>query len=148
MFKFRLEAVLRQRQQQLEEAQLALAEAMRREIELRRLLGRLREEKEESRRELRRAEAEGLSADEFLLRRWHLDGLRLKIAQTAKKLEESVAEVHRRRSRLMEAAKRKKMVETLKHKAFSAYQAQERRQERIMLDEFAVLGFARARGKN
>ncbi|MBW1712529.1 MAG: flagellar export protein FliJ [Deltaproteobacteria bacterium] len=146
MFRFSLEAVLNLRIREVEVAQIALAEEMRRAGDLKRNIDHLAGVEQEKIGELIQIETRGLKVAEYLLRRWHLDGLRARIERLSQDLTRCQEEVANRRQALMEANKKKKMVERLKEKAWQSYQEEERRRERKAVDEFSVLGYARTRG--
>ena len=143
MFRFSLEAVLKQRRRLEELAQMSLAEEVRRERDLTATINTMEGERKHDQNELVRREVEGLGVSEYLLRRWRLDGLHSQIQGNKKYLLASKKEVVRRRQSLVEAAKKKKTVQRLKEKAWAAYLEVERRAEMKALDEFAVLGHAR-----
>ncbi len=143
MFRFSLEAVLRQRVRQFEVAQMALAEVRRQELEIKELIKNLEKGRDEAAAELTARESRGLSVDEFLLRRWHLEGLYQRMREAMASLSRCRAEAVKRRGVLVEATKKKKTVERLKEKAWRQHLAQERAQEQKAIDEFAVLSFVR-----
>lgn len=145
MFRFSLEAVLKQRKRLEELAQLSLAEELRRESNLTTAIATMEGERRRDQNELVRREAEGLRVSEYLLRRWRLDGLYRQIQGHKKRLLASKREVIRRRQSLVEAAKKKKVVQRLKERAWLAYLEEERHAEMKTLDEFAVLHHARRR---
>lgn len=144
MFTFSLEAVLKIRQRAVEQAQLDLAEEMREETRIRTDLANRIREREESRMDLLGRSTQGLSANEFLIRRLHLDGLRASVKELRAGLTEAQQRVEDRRQALIAADREKKAVERLKERAYEKYQEDQRRLEMKALDEFAVIGFARA----
>jgi len=147
MFRFSLEAVLKQRRRLEELAQLSLAEELRRERDLTTAIETMEGERHHDQKELLRREAEGVEVSEYLLRRWRLDGLYGQIQGQKKNLSASKREATRRRQSLVEATKKKKTVQRLEEKAWAAYLEEERRAEMKTLDEFAVLRHARREGK-
>ena len=145
MFNFPLEAVLKIRHRKLEQAQLALAESLRAVERIRGELSALTRERERGKEEMRNRSLEGLPADEFILRRRHLNGLRVKSGQLREELVGCHRVVAQRRQELVAADKEKKMVERLKEQAYVRYGQEVKAREMKALDEFAVIRFARAR---
>ncbi len=145
MFKFSLEAVLKVRTRKLEQAQLALAESLRAVADIETRLARLNRERRIGKEEMQNRSSEGISADEFIIRRRHLNGLRVKNRMLLEELEGCRKVAQKRREELAEAHKEKKMVDRLKEKAYIQYGREAKTREMKALDEFAVIGFARAR---
>ncbi len=145
MFKFSLEAVLQVRSRKLEQAQLSLAESLRaiREIEDR--LARVDWRRRTGNEEMHRRSGEGISADEFILRRMYLNGLLAQSRQLKEELQKCRETAEKKRRELVAADKEKKMVERLKEQAYIRYGQEAKARETKALDEFAVIGFARAR---
>ena len=145
MFKFPLEAVLKVRTRKLEQAQLALAESLRAMADLERRLTGLDRERLMAKEEMRTRSAEGIAADEFIIRRRYLNGLRVKNRMLREELEGCRRVALQRRQELAQAHKEKKMVDRLKEKAYLEFSEEAKARERKALDEFAVIGYARAR---
>lgn len=136
---------MKHRTRREELAQLALAKEVRREMEIKQTIARLEEEQRQQQAEMAELELTGVKVSEYLLHRWRLDGLYAGIKENQVKLDACQREINRRRQTLVEASREKKTVERLKEKALLAYQAEERRQEMKALDDFAILGFVRAK---
>ena len=147
MFRFNLEPVLKLRARTLEKAQVALAESQRAEAAVRTRLKGLGAEKERARLEFAARTAAGLKAEEYLLRRFHLDGLGKRIQETKKELAGCRKVVHKRRQELVKADREKKMTERLKELSYERYQEEMKLRELKALDEFSVLRFARTGGR-
>lgn len=145
MFKFPLEAVLKVRIRKLEQAQLSLAEALRAVADLDgRILG-LERERLLAKEEMATRSAQGIAADEFIVRRRHLNGMRVQARMLREELEGCRQVAAQRRLELAQSHKEKKMVDRLKEKAYEEYSREAKAREMKALDEFAVIGFARAR---
>lgn len=147
MFQFNLEPVLKLRQRTLEKAQIALAESQRVEAAVLARLKGLGAEGEKARQEFLARIAVGLRAEEYILHRLHLDGLKRRIEETKKELAGCRKVVHKRRQDLLKADREKKMVERLKELAYERYQEEMKLKELKDLDEFSVLRFARTGGR-
>ena len=144
MFKFSLEAVLKVRIRKLEQAQLALAESRRAVAAVEAELSAVERKRRTGKKEMRDRSVKGISADEFILRRMYLNGLRVESRQLREKLEGCLKAAEKRREELVSANKDKKMVERLKEQAYTRYSQEAKTREMKALDEFAVIGFARA----
>jgi flagellar FliJ protein len=147
MFRFNLEPVLKLRARTLERAQVALAESQRAEAAVMTRLKGLGAERERARQEFLARTAAGLKDEEYLLRRFHLDGLKKRIQETKQELAGCRKVVLKRRQELIKADREKKMVERLKEMAYQRYQEEMKLKELKALDEFSVLRFARAGGR-
>ena len=145
MFKFPLEAVLQVRSRKLEQAQLALAETLREIRDLEIKLAQVERKQRDGKKEMEKRSGEGISADEFILRRMYLNGLLAQARQFKDELAECRKKAHQRRQDLVAADRDKKMVERLKEQAYVRYGQEAKAREIKALDEFAVIGFARAR---
>lgn len=145
MFVFSLEAVLKARIRKVEQAQLALARSQRAVQDIETRLAGNTGERRVRKEELRDRSAAGISADEFIVRRRHLNGLRVEGRRLTEELSGVLRVVDQRREELVAADREKKMVERLKEKARERYAREAKAREMKALDEFAVLGFARAR---
>lgn len=142
-FKFKLETVLKVktrieelRQKELSEAEYRREQAHRqlllRQAEVDRTLNNYGEDLQR-RIDVRQA----VNYDRFLI--W----LNKQVDLAAVHLEQCVRQVAEARSRLIEAAKEKQILEKLKEKAFEEYQAEELRLENKFLDELGTGGFVR-----
>lgn len=143
MFVFRLEAVLKQRRRQEEEAARALAEEQRKQRDMIARIAQIQEERAVAQARMLEQESAGIRAAEFLLNRQYIDSLTAGIRQSRTDLEAIRADVLKKQTALMRASKRRRMLETLKDKAEQAYISEMNRREALALDEFAVLRTAR-----
>ena len=143
MFVFRLEAVLKQRRRQEEEAARDLADEQRKQRDMISRIAQLREDRTIGQARMLKQEESGISAAEFLLNRQYIDSLTVRIRQSQTDLAAIKREVSKKQAVLMQASKRRRVMETLKDKAQQAYQSEMNRREAIILDEFAVLQTAR-----
>jgi len=135
MFRFRLEPVLRVRkwteeklQQELARCQMAWKAALA-------CLGALKEQKSRYRAELQDRQGRGITAAEMNLYRAYLERLGTEILHQQDRVRELEWATEAKRLELVEASRKKKVLERLKEKKQEAHAYEETRQETRILDE-------------
>lgn len=138
-FVFRLEAVLRLRKRAEEERQRAVAAAVGRVEERRRLLTRLVQRGEVETRRLRAAmREETLPVDAVLNCRAWIGRLRRECVGVMQELADAEQALAVERARLAEAAKQRKVLEKFKERRAAEYRRAQDRAETAFLDEIGV----------
>lgn len=145
MFKFRLEPVLRVRKRTEEKLQRELAQCRLEWEGACSHLATLEEEQRRYRRELGEKRLRGMTVGELELYDAYLQRLRDERVGQEARVRELGAAVEGKRLELVEAAKRKKILERLKAKQEEIYGEEELRRENRVLDEIA--GQNRLRGE-
>lgn len=137
MFRFRLEPVLQVRKRTEETLQRELAQ---RRLDWEAAYSRLRsmeEDRRRYRRELQDKRMRGMTIAELELYEAYFLRLDDDIARQESRVEKLATAMESKRSELVEAAKKKKILDRLKEKQRQAYSYEEMRQEGRFLDEIA-----------
>ncbi|MCL6589571.1 MAG: flagellar export protein FliJ [Firmicutes bacterium] len=142
-FKFKLETVLKVKSRVEELRQKELKEAEVRREQARRQLAQRQEEMAATVANYR--EQFQANIDLYKANDYHrfIKWLSKQIELATQHLEQCEQEVHRRRLKLMEATREKKVLEKLKEKAYEEYKAEELREEIKFLDELGTSQFFR-----
>jgi flagellar FliJ protein len=143
MFRFRLETVLTQRRHVEERCQKELADARQ---ELSAAQAVLREAKGTHRqcmRDMRRKQRDRFRADDMLLYYPYLERLKLDIELHMKRVAAVERDVEQKRQALLEAVKKRKILEKLKEKQRQAHLKAEAGREQRFTDESAAQQHAR-----
>ncbi len=141
--KFKLQSVLDYRSLREDLARQQLAGAVQRESELLTRLVREQESLEYLQADFDERQRQGMAPHEFAL---HSDHISYKVKVVAEALEEWEAareEVEERRRTLGEASQEKKLLEKVKERQLSEWDAEQRRREMVFLDEIAVQHYKR-----
>ena len=143
MFRFRLETILTQRRHVEETSQKELAEASQ---ELAAAQAVLRETKSTHRqcmRDMRRKQRDRFRADDMLLYYPYLERLKQEIELHMKRIAAAERNVAQKRQALLEAMKKRKILDKLKEKQLQAHLTAEVGRERRFADESAAQQHAR-----
>jgi flagellar FliJ protein len=143
MFRFRLETILTQRRHVEESFQKELAEARQ---ELAAVQADLRESKgrrQQCLRDMRRKQRDHFRADDMLLYYPYLERLKQEIERHMKAAAAAERKVTQKRQALLEAVKRRKIIDKLKEKQLQAYLKTEAGREQRFADEAAAQKHAR-----
>jgi len=134
-FQFRFQRLLELKESQEQSRQGALAEALAlRQTEQDRL-NRLQETRESHLRAGRPPPGADVSVDLLALGAYFSQRLEREIIEQREQVQQVDTVVSRRRDELLEATKERRVFEVLRDKAAESHRRQQRRQERIWLDE-------------
>lgn len=143
-FKFRMQSLLRLREQAREDAQRRLADALRRLAQCDQVVNQIRDELRGLEKHMRDAvKQQPLDVDRLLDGRRHQMTLQARLAELNKALSEAGEEVQRCRRNLVEADREVKVLEKLHERRLAEHQRQAAREEIKQLDEAAVIRAAR-----
>jgi flagellar FliJ protein len=142
MFQFDLEAVLNYRVRVEERCQLALAEAAKRLQHAMDVLEGLQKEKNDLIRHLIKMQENALTSDVIERHFVFIEYLKSKEEKQGAIIINMQEEVSAKRWDLLEAAKKRKVMEALREKKMAAYVSEMAAKERKKLDDFAVITFS------
>jgi flagellar protein FliJ len=144
-FNFRLETVLQHRRRIEEDCQRKLAAALADlAIEKRGLAG-IENSREQGREEFQQKLKSNMTASEMLLYQRYLDQLAFDIADQKRKVAAAAQLFEKRRTELVVALKKRKVLDKLKEKQATAAAKKGLKQERDFMNEIAVIRHARPR---
>lgn len=145
-FRFKYEAVLKQRQAAEDQAQRELAKHMRHRNILRDQLARMQQTMRDSKQQL----SEGLVGQVDVERIREFARYSGQVTLQARQALEQLAQIEQRletaRTELTEAMRQRKAMEVLRDKQYQQWLAEQRRRETVELDELAVQRYARGLG--
>ncbi len=144
MFKFSLEAVLKQRRIREEQAARLLVEASRALSEARQTHERLRQILLEVESDNRRLLELGLPIAEMELRRLREVTLLREVEKARKAVSERRREREEAERQLLARIKDRRLLEQVRERHYQAYIAERERSERLALDEIAIIRAARS----
>ena len=142
MFQFDLEAVLNYRLQVEEQCQLSLAEAVKNLQVAMDVLEGLQKEKNDLIRHLVRMQENALTSDVIARHFIFIEFLKSKEEKQEAIIINMREEVSAKRQDLLEAVKKRKVMDTLRHKKMAAYISEMAAKERKELDDFTVIKFS------
>jgi flagellar FliJ protein len=142
MFQFDLETVLNYRLQIEEQCQLSLAEAAKNLQLAMDVLEGLRKEKNDLIRHLVRMQENALTSDVIARHFIFIEFLKSKEEKQEAMIKNMREEVSAKRQELLEAVKKRKVMDTLREKKMAAYISEMATKERKELDDFAVIKFS------
>ena len=142
MFTFRLQSVLDVRQALKEKALVAFFDEGRRLAREEEILTALLQDRESHVDQLREAANRTLRVSHVAVLVSYLEILRQRIDAQKIVISEASRALEEKRAELIEAAKKKKIMETLKENQLAEYRWETLTRERKELDELAVLRFA------
>ena len=144
-FNFKLETVLQHRRRIEEDCQRKLAAALADlAIEKRGLAG-IENSRDQGRGEFQQKLKSNMTASEVLLYRRYLDQLAFDIADQKRKVAAAAQLFEKRRTELIAALKKRKVLDRLKEKQMTASAKKGLKQERDFMNEMAVIRHARPR---
>jgi len=141
VFRFNLQAVFEYRKSLEKTIQKELSVLKRVLLQERRKIRNLQKGKHSLLKELRERQKISLSASEILLYVRFIEQLSNDIDKQKRKIFEVEKKCDQRRDDLIEATKRRKVLEILKERGFEAYKHQMMKREQDFLDEVAIYGF-------
>jgi len=141
MFQFDLEAVLNYRLQVEEQCQLSLAEAVKNLQVAMDVLEALQKEKNDLIRHLARMQKNTLTSDVIARHFIFIEFLKSKEEKQEAVIVNMRQEVSAKRHDLLEAVKKRKVMDALREKKKAAYISEMAVKDRKELDEFAVIKF-------
>jgi flagellar FliJ protein len=145
-FRFRLEPVLRLRQQKADEAKRVVAERLRRVAAVQREIGLLQQRIEEQVEAMRAGPLVGaLDVGQLARHRHWLSHLQRGLLDAMARVRALEAELARERAGLAEAMKRIRILETLKRRQEERYYEALNREEIAEADELSVQRYVHAR---
>jgi flagellar FliJ protein len=142
MFQFDLEAVLNYRLQVEEQCQLSLAEAVKNLQVAMDVLEGLQKEKNDLIRHLVKMQENALTSDVIARHFIFIEFLKSKEEKQEAIIANMQEEVSAKRQDLLEAVKKRKVMEALREKKMAAYVSEMAAKERKQLDDFAVIKFS------
>lgn len=142
-FRFRLQSVLDHRQHLEELAQAEFAAHLKTQRDCEAQIAWMEQEMKSRRRELAEREQAGMPAREFLLANEYVTVLRLVARREKERLPRLKAAAERARDKLVEAARDRMVLETLRNRHHEAYLKEQGRLEQTALDEVAVGAYVR-----
>jgi len=142
MFQFDLEAVLNYRLQLEEQCQLSLAEAVKNLQVAMDVLEALQKEKNDLIRHLARMQENALTSDVIARHFIFIEFLKSKEEKQEAIIVNMREEVGAKRHDLMEAVKKRKVMDALREKKKAEYVSEMAVKDRKELDEFAVIKFS------
>jgi len=147
-FKFRLKALLKYRNLQEEQFHLALTCALAEYKQSMEEMQRLVNNRDAAMDLLRQKQKHGLRIEEFKLFQNYLDKLNRDVQKQCQTVEKTQNIYHERQRLLLEAAKKRKIVEKFKEKRFNQYQAEQLQEEQKMIDEVGTQVFIHRKAGN
>lgn len=142
-FSFRLQTVLDHRShlEYLAFSRFAQLQKVQQQCELH--IAWLGEEMVRARHELAEREQKGMPAKDFILANEYVTVLRLQLLREQSRLPVLMAQTEEARLKLVEATKKRKVLESLRETHRADYDREQLLQEQRLLDEVAVGSFAR-----
>ena len=142
MFQFDLEAVLNYRLQVEEQCQLSLAEVVKNLQVAMDVLEGLRKEKNDLIRHLVRMQENALTSDVIARHFIFIEFLKSKEEKQEAVIINMREEVSAKRQDLLEAVKKRKVMDALREKKMAAYVSEMAAKERKELDDFSLIKFS------
>lgn len=143
MYRFKLDALLNHRRHQEEDCQKELAQAQRKLSDERKILGRIKTEKQISLEILQTKKKVSTTVADILICMNYIQQLSWDIEHQAMHVQKSAKIVDQKRQDLISIMKKRKTLQKLKSKEKRAYQRTLRQNERKLMDELASIRHAR-----
>jgi flagellar protein FliJ len=143
MFRFRLETILTQRRHVEESFQKELADARQELAAAQAVLREAKGTRRQCMRDMRRKQRDRFRADDMLLYYPYLERLKEDIELHMKRVAAAERNVAQKRQALLDAMKKRKILEKLKEKQLQAYLKAETGREQRFADESAAQQHAR-----
>lgn len=140
---FTMHAVLKYRQQLEDIARQRLYQALEVEARMQAALLQVKEELAELYTSLQKDKEQGTTVDRLILFDHRIEVVQELVASRQSELEKQQVQVAKKRQQLVKASKDRKIMEKLREQQNAAYAQYLEKKETIMLDEIAVLSFAR-----
>jgi len=147
-FRFRLKALLEYRKLQEEQLQLKLTHALEKHKKALEEMQQLVNDRDATMELLRQKQKHGIAIEEFKLFQNYLDKLSGDVQKQCLNVEKTRNLYHEQQKFLLEAARKRKIVEKFKEKRFKQYYAEHLQEEQKMLDEVSTQVFIRQKAGN
>ena len=144
-FNFRLETVLQHRRRIEEDCQRKLAAALTELAEEKRGLAGIEASRDREREEFQQKLKSNMTASEMLLYQRYFDQLAVYIADQKRKVVAAAQLFEKRRTELVAALKKRKVLDKLKEKQMTVAAKKGLKQEQDFMNEMAVTRHARTR---
>jgi len=143
VYKFNLQVLLDYRTRIEDGLQIELSH-LRRELDnVKQLLLSYQREKSYYEDELVKKEEKEIDLEEGLLYRDYLRGMSIRIGKQRELVAKAKIDFEKKQKELLEAAKKKKVLEKVKEKDLKKFMAAQERKERIMIDEMGIRKYQR-----
>jgi flagellar FliJ protein len=143
---FTMHAVLKYRKQLEDIARQRLYQALEEEARMQAALLQIKEELTELYTSLQKDKEQGTTVDRLILFDHRIEVVQELVAKRQSELEKQQVQVAKNRQQLVKASKDRKIMEKLREQQNAAYAQYQEKKETIMLDEIAVLSYARKQG--
>ena len=144
MYTFKLQSVLDHRQLIEDNIKKELAEIRQQVVENQNKLELLRQKEMDTIHALKKEQAQGLASDGVLAYHAFLEDLSQRITQQHKRIEDIHAQESAKQDELLEAMKKRQILEKLKEQGLDRYHQSILKKERTFIDEIAVNQFVRS----
>ncbi len=144
---FTMHAVLKYRQQLEDVARQRLYQAMEEEARMQKALLQINEELTDLYSSLQRDKEQGTTVDRLILFDHRIEVVKEQAVLRQSELKKQQVQVANKRQQLVKASKDRKIMEKLREQQNAAYAQYLEKKETIMLDEIAVLSYARKQGE-
>ena len=144
-FTFRLETVLQHRRRIEEDCQRELAAALAGLTQEKRVLAGIEASRDRGREEFQQKLKSNMTASEMLLYQRYFDQLAFDIADQKREVAEAAQLFEKRRSELVAALKKRKVLDKLKENQMTAAAKKGLKQEQDFMNEMAVTRHVRTR---
>ena len=144
-FKFRLETILQHRRRIEEDCQRKLAAALAELAKEKRGLAGSEASRDRDREEFQQKLKSNMTASEMLLYQRYFDQLAFDIADQKRKVAAAAQLLEKRRTELVAALKKRKVLDKLKEKQMTAAVKKKLKQEQDFMNEMAVIRYTRPR---
>jgi flagellar FliJ protein len=142
MFRYRLETLLRYRKTREDEGKRALAEASRRYLEESAMIDGLNAKKAEMMAMIGEMAAQSPDAGMLMIYDGYLNGYEAELKDEMEKADQARVLMDMERQKLVEAMKKRRIIEHHKEMLKERYDADESRKERIQADEMTLMRFS------
>lgn len=146
MFRFSLQPLLNHRRHQEEALQKEMAAMHQQLAAERQKADALCRRMLERRRVFGEMQRDGAAAIDLQMMVRYLDRLSGQVAEQEAAVRRAIARIEQKRGELIEAVKRRKVIEKLREKAFHAHQEEVRSKEMALINEIAISRFNRKAG--
>lgn len=143
MYKFNLQVLLDYRTRIEEGLQLELSHFQRELDNVKQLFFSYQKEKSYYEEELVKKEEKEIDLEEGLLYRDYLRGMRIRIGEQRELVAKAKIDFEKKQKELLEATKKKKVLEKVKEKDWKRFMVALERKERIMIDEMGIRRYQR-----
>ena len=143
MYKFNLQVLLDYRTRIEEGLQIELSQFQRELDNAKQLFFTYQREKSYYEDELVKKEEKEIDLEEGLLYRDYLRGMRIRIVEQRELVAKAKIDFDKKQKELLEATKKKKVLEKVKEKDLKRFMAALERKERIMIDEMGIRRYQR-----